>query len=67
MWWLFLWVGLSAAGLAVLGALAVRVFLAVEALGRQVAVSGEALTAAGERLTRAAGPVAERTGEISRR
>lgn len=66
MWWLFVCVGLSAAGLAVLGALAVRVFLAVEALGRQVTASTAALTAAGDRLRRAARPLAERTGDISR-
>ncbi|WP_329130220.1 hypothetical protein OG552_06455 [Streptomyces sp. NBC_01476] len=67
MWWLFLCVGLSAAGLAVLGVLAVRVFLAVQELARQVAAGTEALTRASERLRRAAEPVAERAGEISRR
>ncbi|WP_225845695.1 hypothetical protein [Streptomyces sp. HPF1205] len=67
MWWLFMWVGLATAGLLVLGVLAVRVFLAVHELARQVAASTEALSAAGERLRRAAVPVAERAGEISRR
>jgi hypothetical protein len=67
MWWLFLYVGLSTAGLLVLGVLAVRVFAAVQALGRQVAASTEALTAAADRLQRAAAPLAERAGEISRR
>jgi hypothetical protein len=67
MWWLFLYVGLSTAGLLVLGVLAVRVFLAVQELGRQVAAGTEALTRASERLRRAAEPMAERTGEISRR
>ncbi|BBA96153.1 hypothetical protein RVR_1324 [Actinacidiphila reveromycinica] len=67
MWWLFLYVGLSTAGLLVLGVLAVRVFAAVQALTHQVAASTDALTAASERLRRAAGPLAERTGEISRR
>ena len=67
MWWLFVYVALSAAGLLVLGALAIRVFLAVQALARQVEAGTAALTAAGERLRRAAGPVAERGGEISRR
>jgi hypothetical protein len=66
MWWLFLCVGLSTAGLLVLGVLAVRVFLAVQALARQVATSTEALTRAGDRLRRAAEPLAERTGDISR-
>ncbi|MYS20452.1 hypothetical protein GA0115240_119647 [Streptomyces sp. DvalAA-14] len=67
MWWLFLYVGLSTAGLLVLGVLAVRVFLAVGELSRQVALGTEALTRAGERLSRAATPMAERAGEISRR
>jgi hypothetical protein len=66
MWWLFLYVGLSTAGLLVLGVSAVRVFVAVQALSRQVTASTEALTAASERLRRAAQPLAERTGEISR-
>jgi hypothetical protein len=66
MWWLFSYVGLSTAGLLVLGVLAVRVYAAVEQLARQVAASAQALTAASERLRRAAGPVAERAGEISR-
>jgi hypothetical protein len=66
MWALFAWVGLSAAGLLVLAVPAVRVFVAVRALARQVAVSTEALTAASERLGRAAGPLAERAGDISR-
>ena len=67
MWWLFLYVGLSAAGLLVLGVLAVRVFLAVRELARQVADSHDRLTRAGDELQRAARPVAERAGEISRR
>lgn len=67
MWLLFMWVGLATAGLLVLGAAALRVFLAVQELARQVAASTEALSAAGERLRRAALPVAERAGDISRR
>jgi hypothetical protein len=67
MGWLLLCVGLSAAGLLVLGVLAVRVFAEVQALARQVGASTEALTAASERLRRAAQPVAGRAGEISRR
>lgn len=66
MWWLYLCVGLATAGLLVLGALAVRVFLAVEELARQVAASTDAFAAAGERLQQAARPVAERAGQISR-
>ncbi|WP_327291967.1 hypothetical protein [Streptomyces sp. NBC_01198] len=66
MWWLFLSVGLAAAGLAVLAVFAVRVFTAVRELAGQVAASTEALTAASERLQRAAAPVAKRAGEITR-
>ncbi|WUH94439.1 hypothetical protein OG900_32740 [Streptomyces sp. NBC_00433] len=67
MWWLFLSVGLAAAGLAVLAVFAARVFTAVRELAAQVAVSTDALAAAGDRLQRAAAPVAQRAGEISRR
>ncbi|UWE09301.1 hypothetical protein [Actinacidiphila bryophytorum] len=47
MWWIFLSVGLAAAGLAVLAFFAARVFTAVRELAAQVAASGEALAAAG--------------------
>ncbi|SHM46154.1 hypothetical protein [Actinacidiphila paucisporea] len=67
MWWLFVSVGLAAAGLVVLAVFAARVFTAVRELAAQVAASTDALTAAGDRLQRAAAPVAERAGEISRR
>lgn len=67
MWWLMAYVGLSAAGLIVLGVLAVRVFLAGQELARQVGASTQELAAAVERLQRDAEPVAERAGEISRR
>ncbi|WP_037914392.1 hypothetical protein [Actinacidiphila yeochonensis] len=67
MWWLFLSVGLAAAGLAVLALCAVRVFTAVRRLALQVAASTEALGAASDRLRRAAEPLAVRAGEISRR
>ncbi|WNI14783.1 hypothetical protein [Actinacidiphila sp. ITFR-21] len=66
MWWLFLCVGLSTAGLLVLAVPAVRVFLAVQDLAREVAAGTEALTRASERLRRAAEPVAGRAGDISR-
>lgn len=65
-WWLFLWVGLATAGLAVLAVAAARVFLAVRELARQVAASSAALTAASDRLQRAARPLARRAGEITR-
>ncbi|MBY8880517.1 hypothetical protein [Actinacidiphila acidipaludis] len=66
MWWLFAVVGLSTAGLLVLGVLAVRVYLAVEELAGQVARSTQALTAATERLHQAAGRVGVQAGEIFR-
>ncbi|WP_333767977.1 hypothetical protein [Streptomyces sp. IBSBF 2435] len=67
MWWLFLSVGLAAAGLMVLAVFTARVFAAVSGLAAQVAVSTEALTVASDRLQRAAEPVAKRAGEITRR
>ncbi|MEU6851250.1 hypothetical protein ABZ901_15135 [Actinacidiphila alni] len=66
MWWLYLYVGLSTAGLLVLGVLAIRVFAAVRELARQVAASTAALAAASDRMQRAARPLAERAGQISR-
>jgi hypothetical protein len=66
MWWLFACVGLAAAGLLVLGVLAVRVHLAVQDLARQVAESSRALTVAGDRLQRAADRLGGRAGEMSR-
>ncbi|MDX6355213.1 MAG: hypothetical protein QOF98_2116 [Streptomyces sp.] len=66
MWWLFLYVGLSTAGLLVLGVLAVRVFVAGQELARQVAAATDALTRASDQLRRAAEPVAGRAGDISR-
>ncbi|MFG1807114.1 hypothetical protein [Streptomyces sp. NPDC049040] len=67
MWWLFVSVGLAAAGLAVLAVFAARVFSAVGELSAQVAAGSEALAAAGERLQRAADPLARQAGEIARR
>lgn len=67
MWWIFLSVGLAAAGLLVLAVFAARVFTAVRELAAQVAASSEALAAAGDRLQRAAAPVAKRAYEINRR
>jgi hypothetical protein len=66
MWWLFFYVGLSTAGLVVLGVPAVRVYAAGRELARQVAAATDALTRAGDQLRRAAEPVAERAGDISR-
>ena len=67
MWWIFVSVGLAAAGLAVLAVFAARVFGAVGELAAQVAASGDELAAAGDRLQRAAAPTAKRAGEIIRR
>ncbi|WP_405579416.1 hypothetical protein [Streptomyces sp. NBC_01190] len=66
MWLLIVSVGLATAGLLILGVLAIRVFLAVRELARQVAAGTEALTRASDRLQRAARPMAGRAGEISR-
>ena len=52
MWWLYLYVGLSTAGILVLGALAVRLFAEVQRLARQVARSTDDLSRAADRLSR---------------
>jgi hypothetical protein len=67
MWWIYLSVGLAAAGLLVLAVFAARVFGAVGELSAQVAASHRALAAASDRLQRAAAPVAGRAGKITRR
>ncbi|MGW5355078.1 hypothetical protein ACWERV_31740 [Streptomyces sp. NPDC004031] len=67
MWWIFVSVGLAAAGLLVLAVFAARVFRAVGELAAQVAASSEALGTAGDRLQRAAAPLARTAGEITRR
>ncbi|WP_431952149.1 hypothetical protein [Actinacidiphila sp. bgisy167] len=66
MWWLYLYVGLSTAGLLVLGVLALRVYAAVSGLARQVRVSGNRLEQAAEDLRRAAEPLARGAGDLSR-
>ncbi|MGW0546813.1 hypothetical protein [Streptomyces altiplanensis] len=62
MLWPMLAIALGFCGLAVLGVLAIRVFLEVQRLGRQVAVTSAEINAAAENLERAAGNLA-RSGE----
>ncbi|WP_093801655.1 hypothetical protein [Streptomyces sp. Wb2n-11] len=62
MLWPMLAIALGFCGLAVLGVLAVRVFLEVQRLGRQVADTSAEINAAAENLERAAGNLA-RSGE----
>lgn len=54
MFWPMLAIALGFLGLAVLGVLAVRVFLEVQRLGRQVATTSERINRAAEDLERAA-------------
>ncbi len=62
MLWPMLAIALGFCGLAVLGVLAIRVFLEVQRLGRQVADTSAEINAAAENLERAAGNLA-RSGE----
>ncbi|MGA5642029.1 hypothetical protein ACPCTN_25220 [Streptomyces cinereoruber] len=65
MFWPMLAIALGFLGLAVLGVLAVKVFLEVQRLGRQVARTTEWITRAAEELEEAATDLA-RTGETLR-
>ncbi|MFI9121863.1 hypothetical protein ACIGW0_21055 [Streptomyces bikiniensis] len=65
MFWPMLAIALGFLGLAVLGVLAVKVFLEVQRLGRQVARTTERITRAAEELEDAATGLA-RTGETLR-
>ncbi|MEE1818645.1 hypothetical protein ACIPQJ_25735 [Streptomyces sp. NPDC090082] len=65
MFWPMLAIALGFLGLAVLGVLAVRVFLEVQRLGRQVARTSERIQRAAEDLETAAADLA-RTGESLR-
>ncbi|CAM5569032.1 membrane protein [Streptomyces spiroverticillatus] len=65
MFWPMLAISLGFLGLAVLGVLAVRVFVEVRRLGRQVAESSQRITLAAEDLERSAEGLA-RTGEALR-
>ncbi|MBD0712246.1 MULTISPECIES: hypothetical protein [unclassified Streptomyces] len=65
MFWPMLAIALGFLGLAVLGALAIRVFLEVQRLGRQVAETTRRITQAAEELETAATGLA-RTGDSLR-
>jgi hypothetical protein len=59
-------IALGFAGLAVLGILAVRVFVEVRRLSRQVGATSERIQRASEDLERAAVPLASRMHEAGR-
>ncbi|MFB7517131.1 hypothetical protein [Streptomyces sp. NPDC056144] len=65
MFWPMLAIALGFLGIAVLGVLAIKVFLEVQRLGRQVARTTERISAAAEELENAATGLA-RTGEALR-
>ncbi|OEJ27727.1 hypothetical protein AR457_27930 [Streptomyces agglomeratus] len=65
MLWPMLAIALGFCGLAVLGVLAIRVFIEVQRLGRQVADTSQEINKAAENLERAAENLA-RTGEAWR-
>ncbi|GGW90765.1 MULTISPECIES: hypothetical protein [Streptomyces] len=65
MLWPMLAIALGFCGLAVLGVLAIRVFVEVQRLGRQVAETSRDINTAAENLERAAENLA-RTGEAWR-
>lgn len=67
MWLIYLFVGLTTAGVLVLGVLGIRVFAEVRNLARQVGRSSEQLTRAADSLRRSAEPLAARAGDLSRR
>ncbi|MET9514060.1 hypothetical protein [Streptomyces sp. NPDC002994] len=65
MFWPMLAIALGFFGLAVLGVLAIRVFMEVQRLGRQVAATSREINTAAENLERAAEGLA-RSGEAWR-
>ncbi|WP_405852698.1 hypothetical protein OG361_08270 [Streptomyces sp. NBC_00090] len=65
MFWPMLAIALGFLGIAVLGVLAIKVFLEVQRLGRQVARTAERINQAAEELETAATGLA-RTGETLR-
>ncbi|MFE5734231.1 MULTISPECIES: hypothetical protein [unclassified Streptomyces] len=65
MFWPMLAIALGFLGIAVLGVLAVKVFLEVQRLGRQVARTSDRIARAAEELEDAAADLA-RTGETLR-
>lgn len=67
MWLIYLFVGLTTAGVLVLGVLGIRVFAEVRNLARQVGRSSDQLTRAADNLRVSAEPLAARAGDLSRR
>ncbi|MCW7989367.1 hypothetical protein GTW98_25715 [Streptomyces sp. SID8375] len=66
MLWPMIAIALGFAGIAVLGVLAVRVFVEVRRLARQVGATSERIQQASEDLERAALPLASRAHEAGR-
>jgi hypothetical protein len=66
MLWLFACTALAFCGIAVLGVLAVRVYVEVRRLAQEVAHSSQRFAAAAEEFQRGAEPLAARTGEAVR-
>lgn len=66
MLWVFVCVAVAFCGLAVLAVFAVRVFVEVHRLARQVGESSRRLAEAAERFQRHAEPLAVRSGEALR-
>ncbi|KAA6222882.1 hypothetical protein CP973_13965 [Streptomyces albofaciens JCM 4342] len=64
MFWPMIAVALGFLGLAVLGVLAVRVFVEVRRLARQVGETSQRIQRAAEDLERAAVPLAARGGRV---
>ncbi|WP_432144806.1 hypothetical protein [Streptomyces sp. bgisy084] len=66
MLWPMIAIALGFAGIAVLGILAIRVFVEVRRLARQVGATSERIQRASEDLERAAVPLASRMHEAGR-
>ena len=67
MLWPMIAIALGFLGIAVLGVLAVRVFVEVRRLARQVAAASERIQRAAADLERAATPLASQTHHVGRR
>ncbi|AEW97546.1 MULTISPECIES: hypothetical protein [Streptomycetaceae] len=66
MLWVFVCIGVAFCGVAVLGVLAVRVFVEVQRLARRIGESSRRLTEAAEEFQRHTEPLAARAGEVAR-
>ncbi|KWT58257.1 hypothetical protein ADL21_30365 [Streptomyces albus subsp. albus] len=66
MLWSMIAIALGFLGLAVLGVLAVRVFVEVRRLARQVGETSQRIQRAAQDLERAATPLAARGGSVKR-